>query len=216
MKVPPAVVVLTSILVLAFPAHATERGVVFTDRSFSGAIPSGYSDSSDFAACEYRRGSSDGAHFQRIYGGRNDKCSPHTKGAPSGGDVSIFKRFDVNEGEWYKAWAEGEIYAPDNAIAVVKLLFRTPSRMVGECYGKIEETSPTIEHTGEARFAPRGFEKPERSDSGGCKVPNNVTEVSVAYRVHSKGRGASGRAILYQLRFGRCENDGDCSNVSAP
>lgn len=216
MKARSIIVALTSLLVLAFPAQATERGVVFTDRDFSGAVPEGYSDSSDFAGCEYRRGSENGIHFQRIYGKRSDKCSSHTEGAPKGGDVSIFKRFDVNEGEWYKAWAEGEMYGPNNAIAVVKLLFRTPSRMVGECYGKIEETSPTMENTGEARFAPRGFTKPERSESGGCKVPEDVTQVSVAYRIHSQGAGASGKALLYTLRFGRCENDGDCSNVPAP
>ena len=211
-----SLIVLLAVVASPVPAAATGKGIVFTDRHFSGAVPSGYSASADFASCEYRRGSENGHHFQRIYGGRNDKCSSHTNGAPKNGDVSIYKRFSVDPGEWYKAWAKGEMYGPNNAIAVVKLLFRTPSRMVGECYGKIEETSPTLEHTGETRFAPSGYDKPQRSESGGCKVPPGVTTVAVAYRIHSKGPGASGSAILYELRFGRCEDNGDCSNVPAP
>ena len=211
-------IVLVFLIVLAagLPAGATKRGIVLDQDRFQGGVPDGYTPSSDFDTCEYRRGSSDGVHFQKIYGAKNDRCNPHTTGAPGKGDVSIYRRYNVNEGEWYKAWAVGEMNSADNAIGVVKMLFRTEERMVGECYGKIETADRDTAHTGETRYAPEGYSKPQLSDSGGCKVPNNVVKVSVAFRVRATEPQGSGKALLYHLRFGRCRDNGDCSNVAAP
>ena len=203
-------------LAVAMPVQATQRGVVLDDRDFRGGIPDGYTGSSDFRTCEFRRGSQDGVHFQRIYGAKNDRCTPPTTGAPGKGDVSIYQRFPVNPGEWYKAWARAEMYAPNNTIGVVKLIFRTNERMIAECYGKITSTELQNAYTGEFRYAPDGYARPERSDSYGCKVPEGVVQVAVHYRIRSLAEGSSGKTFLYHLRFGRCRDNGDCSNIPAP
>ena len=218
----------TALLLLAGsrPGAATPRGYEFTDDNFTGDVPSGYRDASDFDPCEFRRFSRDGQHHQHIYSEDNDRCKNEsgepdpTNGAPGPGDVSIFKRFGAKPGEWYKAWAIGEMFAPNNARAVVKLLFRNDRRAIGECYGWTEDTSQDTFHTGEQRpiGLPKGSgrEPPERSASGGCEAPKGTVKIAVAFRIHSRGDGASGQAILNKLRFGRCRDNGDCSNVRKP
>lgn len=217
----------TALLLLAgsLPGAATPRGYEFTDDNFTGAVPSGYRDASDFHPCEFKRFSRDGEHHQQIYSESNDRCKDPdgnpdpTNGAPGPGDVSIFKRFGAKPGQWYKAWAIGEMFAPNNARAVVKLLFRNDRRAIGECYGWTDQTSQQTFHTGqEAIGLPKRSDRepPERSSSDGCEAPPGTVKISVAFRIHSRGERASGQAILNKLRFGRCRDDGDCSSVPEP
>ncbi|MDQ3646885.1 MAG: hypothetical protein M3345_08140 [Actinomycetota bacterium] len=206
--------------VLVPVASATRRGIVLDQGSFSGSIPAGYTGSSDFDACEYRRYSLEGIHYQQLFTRRNDSCDPHTLGAPHKGDVSIYQRYNVNPGEYYKAWAVTRMINPYWAVAQVKLIYRDLQRRpagVAECYGKTRRTSFTAVHTGEDGLVGlNGNPRPVRSASGGCLVPDGVDQVAVHFRVRARAVRAYGKAALDHLRFGRCRDNGDCSIVPAP
>jgi hypothetical protein len=204
---------------LVVSARATEQGIVLDQGTFSGAVPEGYTGSSDLKECEFRRYSEDGMHYQQIYTKRNDTCSRHTTGAPRKGDVSIYRQYSVQEGEYYKAWAVTRTINPFNAVAQVKLIFRDlqlDPPGVGECYGKTDSTSFTTIHTGTSRLKINDRVRPQGSASGGCLVPDGVDEIALHFRVRAREVHAYGKAVLDHLRFGRCADSGDCSNVPAP
>lgn len=200
------------------PAAATPLGIVFTNSGFSGAIPSGYTGDQDFPSCEFNRYSSGGDHFQHIYSATNDTCSPHTNGSPSAGDVTIFKSFSVNPGEYYKAWAQGKMINPSNSRATVKLIYfnTLPGgglEGLGECYGRTDLTSFQIYATDQFTTGLNGHAAPELSGSGGCKASPAADTVHVHFRIRAQGSTASGQAVLRKLRLGRCFDGGSCSNV---
>lgn len=202
----------------AAPAPATGYGIVLDEGTFYGAVPSRFSASSDFAACEFERYSSNLDHYQHIYAENNDTCPQGSKtwGSPSGGDVSIFQRFTAGTGEYYKAWAVGRMGSPNNARAQVKIIFRNSFQAIGECYGYTESTSFQTYYSGPHTHGNNGNTPPTMSLDGGCQAPNGTVEVSVSFRIHARDRYASGKAVLSHLRFGRCYDNGVCTNVPAP
>lgn len=192
------------------------RRVIFDDDGFKGAVPSGYKASSDFARCEYKRSSRDGRHLQHIYSGTKDRCEKGTTGAPGKGDVSIYRSYDASEGEVYKAWAQGYVFNGDNARATVKLIYfddQASPKGIAECWDRTESSDSVTMETGEFKRGLHGRPKPEVTDSNGCVAPNGTDGISVHFRIHAVEKGASGKAVLERLKFGRCKDDGDCSNV---
>ena len=218
LKATVVAVIGAGILLTGTTAPASEpEGVIFDEDSFEGRIPSGWKPSSDFRSCEFKRTSRDGRHLQQLYAGRNDKCDTHTRGAPGFGDVSIYKTFDANEGEVYKAWARGYIFAPIKARATVKIIFfdndQSGKKGVAECWDRTESTESVVMETGEYKKGLNGNDPPVVTDSNGCTAPSGVDGVSIHYRIHAVEGGASGKAVLQRIQFGRCNDDGDCSNV---
>lgn len=219
-RIPVTLLAITLISVLfgaSAPASEPE-GVIFDEDSFEGAVPDDFRPSSDFKRCEYKRTSREGRHLQQIYSGNNDKCpdDEKTTGAPGFGDVSIYQSFDAAPDEVYKGWARGYIFAPRNARATVKIIFfdLEPNRKgIAECWGRTESTDSVDMHTGEFRKGLNGRPKPVITESGGCTAPEDTDGVSIHYRIHAVEAGASGKAVLERLQFGRCNNNGDCSNV---
>lgn len=203
------------------PVGATRLGVVFDDRNFEAGIPPNYAGTSDFDACEYRRRVTGGDHYQRIFPDQKDTCPSDAKttGAPRKGDVSIRRLFGAKPDHVYKAWARGKTINPNNVTAQVKLIFWDTDgnrTAIGECYGTTTATGSFVSfHTAER--PPRGLNGHPapvvNEQSGGCEAPAKTDEVAVHYRIHSKGAGASGQAVLHRLRFGRCNSFDDCSNV---
>ena len=214
--------VVIAALIPGTSAFATARGVVLDRGSFSAAIPKGFTGSSDLDDCEFRRYAKDGYHYQQIFTGETDRCEEPTVGSPSKGDVSIYKRFSVNPGEYYKAWALTRTINPQDAVAQVKLILRDleqePRPGVGECYGFTDSTSFTAIHTGLRAIGMNEHKEnpPERSPSGGCLIPDGVDQVVLHFRVRAREVHAYGKAVLDHLRFGRCADDGDCSNIPQP
>ena len=214
---------LVAVLVMSmFPgavAPASEpEGVIFDVDRFEGAVPDGFKPSSDFDPCEFKRTSRDGRHLQQIYSGGNDRCpsDDKTNGAPGFGDVSIYRSYDAGPDEVYKGWARGYMFAPVDARATVKIIFfdLEPRRKgIAECWGRTESTESQVMHTGAFRKGLNGRPRPTITESGGCKAPGDTDGVSIHYRIHAIGSGASGKAVLERLQFGRCQDNGDCSNV---
>lgn len=108
------------------------------------------------------------------------------------------------------------MFAPNNARATVKLIFRNSNGGLGECYGRTESTSFVTYHSGAYTFGLNGNPAPSVSSDGGCRAPSGATEVAVHFRIHAVAAGASGKAVLTHLRFGRCWDGGSCGNVPAP
>lgn len=212
-------VLLIGMTFASFPAHATNETI--SRGSFDAGVPSGgWTGFSDFGrTCEYNRSvASDGSkQYQRIHPANTDSCTSNpTFGAPSKGDVSISKSFPANPDEVYRAFAKGWIEDPVNAVAQVKLHFwdvaPDPDEHLGECYGINDTaTSKTFDTSGEP---PRG--SATLTSAGGCKAPARTDEVVVSYRIHAKDAGASGRAVLDYITFGRCNSGTDCGNVPRP
>jgi hypothetical protein len=202
----------------AAPAPATGYGIVVDVGSFTGAVPSGFTGSSDFPDCEFERYSSAYDHYQHIFADPNaDACtSTSTTGSPGGGDVSIYQRFSALPGEYYKAWAIGRMGSPVNARAQVKIIFRNGVEAIGECYGYTESTSFQTYYAGPNTFGNNGYPAPSMSLDGGCLAPSGTQYVAVHFRIHARAAGASGKAVLSHLRFGRCYDTGICTNVPAP
>lgn len=200
----------------AAPASEPE-GEIFDQDSFQGGVPSGWRPSSDFNSCEFKRESREGRHVQQIYSAKKDKCDTHTTGAPKFGDVSIYRTYDANGGEVYKAWARGYIFAPVKARATVKIIFfdndQAGKKGVAECWDRTESTESDVMETGEYKKGLNGNDKPVVTESNGCTAPSGVDGVSIHYRIHAIEGGASGKAVLQRLKFGRCNDNGDCSNV---
>ena len=203
------------VLVAGGAAASEPEGEIFDQSHFEGAVPAGWNDSSDFNRCEFKRTSRDGRHIQQIYSGLNDKCDNHTRGAPGFGDVSIYRSYEANPGEFYKAWARGYMFAPNNARATVKIIFfqNAKPRGLAECWDRTQSTESVVMETGEFKKGLNGNDKPVVSNSRGCKAPRGTDGVSIHYRIHAIDDGASGKAILERLKFGRCHDNGDCSNV---
>lgn len=210
--------VLAATVAVPAPAGATGYGIVLDVPSFSGAVPPGFTGSSDFPSCEFERYSSLGDHYQHIYdGGNNDTCtSTNTDGSPSPGDVSIYQRFDAAGGQYYKAWATGRVASPVNIRAQVKLIFRNSVEAIGECYGYTESTSFVTYPSGPHTWGNNGYPPPSMSLDGGCLAPSGTVMVAVHFRVRAVTQNASGKAVLSHLRFGRCYDTGVCTNVPAP
>ena len=212
-----SIVLLSAALGASAPASEPE-GEIFDVDHFEGAVPDGFRGSSDFKRCEFKRTSRDGRHLQQIYGGNNDKCpaGEKTNGAPGFGDVSIYRSYDAAPGEVYKGWARGYIFAPNKARATVKIIFFDvePKRIgLAECWGRTESTESVDMHTGTFKKGLHKKPAPVVTDSGGCTAPDDTDGVSIHYRIHAIESGASGKAVLQRLKFGRCHDNGDCSNV---
>jgi len=191
--------------------------VIFDVDTFDGPVPDGFKGSADFDRCEFKRSVREGRHLQHIYRAREDRCPrPKTYGAPGFGDVSIYRSYDAQPGEVYKAWARGYIFAPVRARAAVKIIFFDvePKRIgIGECWGRTESSESVVMHTGEFRKGLHKRPAPVITDSKGCTAPRDTDGVSIHYRIHAIKERASGKAVLQRLQFGRCHDNGDCSNV---
>lgn len=212
-----AAVILVFGLAAGLPAGATDKGTVVDRATFDAGVPSGWTGFSDFNGCEFTRSADGDKQYQRIPSGDNDTCANHTPGAPGPGDVSISNSFSANPDEVYKGYAKGWIENPVDSVAQVKILFwkNTSSgrEFIGECFGKTSSTSSTVFNTCCHRAGPN---PPEITAANGCKAPSGTDEVVISYRIHAQDAGASGRAVLDRITFGRCNEGNDCSNVTSP
>lgn len=225
MRLRSATAGLTAVILLtlapgAAPGAPPDEGEVFDRKSFSGAIPQDFRGSSDLPDCEFNRYSKDGRHVQHIYSGEEDRCDDPTEGAPRKGDVSIYRRFDVNGGQVYRAFARAWTSNPHNARAVVKLIYFDTQQEgrdgVAECWDRTSSTEPRTLKTGrnpKLRKGLNGNPAPEVTDSGGCVAPDRADGIAVHFRVRAVEVHAYGKAILSRLMFGRCRDNGDCSNL---
>ena len=209
-----ALLAVTSASVSASPS----KGVIFDQKHFSDAVPDKWKPHSDFDPCEFKRSSKNGRHIQHIYSGNEDKCpdDQKTNGAPKKGDVTIYRSYNANPGEVYKGWARGYIFNPHKARAVIKIIFfdrDADPRGLAECWDRTESSDSTVMETGQYSMGLHGNPDPEVTESDGCVAPKNTDGVSIHYRIHAIEGGASGKAVLQRLKFGRCKDDGDCSNV---